>query len=224
MFQRQRMLTSVKKYFSFITILFAWSLLNGQPSLTLSSASAPGGGSATLNLSVSSPSGSEPAALQWTANYPAANVVSVSATASTGGKPLTCTGALGSYTCVSNDLTSNVIANGTIASLTFNLAAGATTMPITLTSTYGVTPAGSSDSTTGAGGSITVPSTGAPPSLVSLSCSPASVVGGNASTCRVTLSAAAPTGGATVTVSSNSGSPEHAGECYCDGGRYDGGL
>src|ERR1039457_2518201 len=57
------------------------NLLQAQTSLALSSAIATPGGTAALNLSLSSPPSSPLLAVQWTFNYPAASVASLTAAA-----------------------------------------------------------------------------------------------------------------------------------------------
>src|SRR5215472_14461232 len=63
-------------------------------SLALTSGTALANGSVSLNLNLTSPTGSEPVALQWTLTYPAANVVSISEapglSANNAGKTLNC--------------------------------------------------------------------------------------------------------------------------------------
>src|ERR1035437_1840038 len=76
------------------------NLLQAQTSLALSSAIATPGGTAALNLSLSSPS-SPLVAIQWTFSYPAASVGSLTVAAgpalSSAGKTLSCTGGVNSY-------------------------------------------------------------------------------------------------------------------------------
>src|ERR1035441_9363379 len=73
----------------------------GQDTLALSSGTAAANGAATLNLSLTSPTGSEPAGLQWTLTYSPGDIVSMSAvagtSATTAGKSLTCSASSGSY-------------------------------------------------------------------------------------------------------------------------------
>ena len=164
------------------------------------------GGSVILNVSLSSPAGSGPAALGWTVGYPAASIASVAATAGpsavAGGKSVSCASSAGLYTCLVSGMNQNAMANGVIASLAFVLTPAAATMPISLSNTIGAMGDGTSLAVTPAGGTITV-TAAAQPNLSTLNCSPASVTGGNSSTCTVGISMAAPAGGAVVSLSSN---------------------
>src|SRR6266481_399462 len=98
-------------------------------SLALTSGTAAANGTVSLNLNLTSPAGSEPASVQWTLTYPAANVVSISASAgaaaTTAGKTLSCVAGSGSYTCMASGLNATTIANGTVAVVNLTMVAGA---------------------------------------------------------------------------------------------------
>src|ERR1035438_9351557 len=88
-------------------LLLSTSVSLGQTtSLALSSASAFAGGTATLSLALNSPSGSNPAGLQWTFSYPSASVTSFSVTAdsalTSSAKSITCAGNANAYTCLTD--------------------------------------------------------------------------------------------------------------------------
>ncbi len=174
-----------------------------QPVLTLSSGSGTRGGSVALNLSLSSPSGSEPSALEWTFSYPAASVASITiangASLTAAGKSITCNAGT-AYTCIAYGINSNVISNGVVGIATLTLTSGATTAAVGITNPVAATAAGASETVTATGGTITVTQA---PVISSLSCNSTSIGPAATSTCTVNLSGAAPAGGTTVSLSSS---------------------
>src|SRR6266487_3268989 len=82
-----------------ISILGARASLAQTDSVALMSGTAASDGTVSLNLVLTSPAGSEPAALQWTFSYPVANVISISAGAGTAaisaGKTVSCAASSG---------------------------------------------------------------------------------------------------------------------------------
>src|SRR5215471_9786951 len=203
--KKQWISSFVPKFLWLFLVFVASNFLYGQPVLTLSSAMGSPGGSVTVNLSVSSPVGSSPAALQWTAAYPTGSILSVSAVAGpaaiAAGKKLSCNAIPAAYACTLSAMNSTIIGNGIVASLTFNLSPSATTMVISLTGTYGATGAGTSQGVSSSSGTITVVSGQA--LLSSLVCSPGTIAGGDSSVCSITLSRPAPAGGVVVATSSS---------------------
>ncbi|HUI54257.1 MAG TPA: hypothetical protein VLY04_04760, partial [Bryobacteraceae bacterium] len=170
--------------------------------MALSSGTAAANGTVALNLSLTSPSGSEPAAVQWTLTYPASSVTAISAVvgsvASGAGKTVTCFGGSGSYTCIAAGMNASIIPNGTLAVVNLTMAVGATSTPIGVTNTLGALPDGTAVSISATGGTVTG---GALPIQVStLACNPLSLGPSASSTCTVTLNQAAPAGGSTVTL------------------------
>ena len=121
------------------TLITPLSLLQAQSNLTLSSASVPAGGTAQLNLSLSSVSG-QPANIQWTFNYPAASVanlvVSPVADFNSTGKTISCAGGTGFYKCVTWGLTPSTVPNGVIATVSVTLS-GTSDAPVTITDSLG---------------------------------------------------------------------------------------
>src|SRR5579862_46218 len=83
-----------------IVVLAAAACALGQSTLTLSSATAPAGTMANLNLSLSD-SGVPPAGLEWTLTYSAADLAAVNVTpgpaATAAGKTVSCAGGNGTY-------------------------------------------------------------------------------------------------------------------------------
>ena len=181
--------------------------LFGQSTLTLSSGSASPGGTVTLNLSLASVTGSEPAAVEWTVGYPISAISSVNAvvgsSASGAGKSLTCSASSGSYTCEVSGMNLNPIVNGVIAAITFTLTPSASTTPVTVTNGFSVLGSGTGLTVAQTGGTISV-SGSVQSNLSSVVCNPASVVGGASSICTVNLTAGAPAGGAVVSLADNS--------------------
>jgi hypothetical protein len=176
--------------------------------LALSSAVVTPGGTASLNLSLTSPAGSQPAGLQWTLTYAPTAVVNISASVGTAGtaveKVLSCAGSPGTYTCFltgldTGDLNANSIPNGVVAVISATIAPGTTTASIGITNALGATPSGGLDPITATGGTIT---TLAPVSVTSLSCNPGTLTAGASTTCTVSLNQAA-SSGTTVALSDN---------------------
>src|ERR1700720_191359 len=89
-------------------------------SLSVNSVSTPG--FVSLNLSLSSPAASLPAALQWALNYSASDIAGITAVegpaALAAGKTVTCSG----NRCLLWGLNTTVIPNGVVAVLTLQLA------------------------------------------------------------------------------------------------------
>ena len=185
-----------------LVMLLAGRCLLGQTQLALSSGSAPAGSAVVLNLALSSPSGSEPAGIEWTFDYPAGSVASFAVGAgpalSDAAKTLDCAGSAGTYYCVASGLNTNAIANGVVATVSITLAPAANSTTIGVSGAVGtssnaepitVTP------TSGTASSIII-------SLLSgIICSPSSLAPNSAAVCTVTLSSPV-AGGATVALTS----------------------
>src|SRR5580704_11037427 len=78
--------TSATKLVLIFPVLMALGVVTApafaqQTTISLGSGSASPGGSATVNLSVAMSGGAQPAGLQWTMNYPAADITSVNVVA-----------------------------------------------------------------------------------------------------------------------------------------------
>src|SRR5690242_3622622 len=110
-----------------------------QSTLVLSSATVPSGGTAILPLTLTSPAGSEPAALQWTITYSPADIVALSATAgaaaNAAGKALSCAASPGTYTCMLTGLNpgapnTGIVNNGAVATVSATLSANTTSTSI----------------------------------------------------------------------------------------------
>ena len=173
------------------------------PSLSLASGSALKGTSVSLNLSLTA-TASGPAALQWTLSYPVTAISSVAISAgsalTSAGDTLTCAPGSGTLTCVASGTTATAVGSGVVAVVTANLSgsSSSTLDSLTLSNIFGALPSGMNADMTGTGGTITVL-----PTVSSLQCNPTSVGSGTSTTCTVTLSLAAPSGGTVVSLSSN---------------------
>lgn len=180
--------------------LLCSSCLFAQSSLSLSSLTVNPSSSLTLGLSLSE-SGTAPTGLQWTLLYPASQVSAISATAGSAatqaGKKILCAPASGSLTCLVTGLNATTIAAGAVANIQLTLAPEATTTSLSLVTPYAVAATGKALSSSATGGVVTVPA------ISSLVCNPGTVNGGGTTTCTATLSAAAPSGGSKVTLTSN---------------------
>jgi len=184
-----------------------------EASLSASSGSAMPGGTAALNLSLNSTPGSEPSALQWTINYPAADFSALSVTAGpaaqAAGKSISCSSGAGTSTCLLWGMNSTPISNGVAAVAAFTVSAttSSTSSAVQMTNAFAATATGSSATLSASGGVVTISQpTPSPATLSNLACNPTSVQTPGSSNCTVSLSAAAPAGGAVVALASNSAS------------------
>ncbi len=115
--------------------------------LSLSSGSGNAGGTVTLNLSLSA-TVTQPAALQWTLKYSptdfTAATVAAASDATSAGKSLTCSAAVGSETCVLVGMNSTLIGNGIVATvvLTVSPTTPDTSSAVQLTNTGASSSAG----------------------------------------------------------------------------------
>jgi len=173
--------------------------------VVLSIGSGPGapGGTVSLPITVAS-NGAQTAGLQWTFSYSSdiTLVKVVEGTSTTNaGKSLSCSG----NNCLVAGINSTVMADGTVATATFQIAANPSSnpIPIQLTSVVATTAAGTSISSSGGSGAISLPVTLA---LSSLNCTSASINTPGSTSCSVGLTGAAPVGGFTVALSSNNAS------------------
>ena len=167
-----------------LTIVFlSPSTLFGQGILSLSSGIS-SGSSAAVNLTLSSPAGSQPAGIQWTLTYSPRDILSIDAVAAGGavaaGKAIQCSAGAGIYTCLLVGQNSNLIQNGLVAVVNLTLAAGGADTAIGLIKTAGATRDGLHLGLTGTGGNFAAPLTPA-----GLDCIPELLAAGESSTCTV---------------------------------------
>ena len=192
-----------RQVLSSVLVLFSGSLAFAQNSLSLASGSTVQGGTVSLNLNLSAGT-SAPSGVQWTLSYSPTDIVSVSLAAGPAltavSKTLNCASKTGSVTCLASGSNASTIASGVLAVVTATVSSSSTDTLDTLAMSNAVAVAGdgSFDAITATGGSIAVGDT-----VSALNCQPATVTSGASSTCTVTVSVAAPSGGLTVALSSN---------------------
>ena len=190
-----------------------------QATLSVGSASGTAGSTVAVGISIADGGGIEPASLQWSLAYPAADITSVSVSAGSAAtaasKTVSCNSGSGTVTCVLYGLNFGVISPGNVANVSFhvNSAAPDTSVPIQISSVSIAAVDGSVIQGAGTGGTLSVSKSGPPPppppppptvQLSSLSCAPASVASGGVSTCTINMTGAAKSN-TTVSLSSNSG-------------------
>jgi len=176
-----------------------------QTTLSLSSGSGVQGGSVSLNLSLSAIAGSQPTALDWGLSYVPGNVTAIGFAAgpalTAAGKTLSCNAISGSALCVASGMNSNAIGSGVVAVATVTLSAtSSSSVPISLSNLAASLANGMGLVVFGTNGTIAVQA--GLPSISALQCSPTSLASAANSTCTVTLSGAAPAGGASVALTS----------------------
>ena len=199
----------IASIFAIASLLTARASLGqaGSDSLALSSGTAAANGTVALSLVLTSPAGNEPSDIQWKLTYPPASVVSISANSgpalTAAGKALNCFGAAGQFACLASGMNAGIISNGTVAVVNLTMAAGATTTAIGISNSAVSSPTGRALLLSATGGTVTGGSA-VLPTVTSLSCLPATVNSSGNSTCTVTLSKTAPTGGTNVTLSDTS--------------------
>lgn len=130
----------------------------GQALLTLSSATSNPGAPVAIPLTLTTQSGSGPAAIQWTLTYNPAQISAIAATAgpalTAAGKSISCNSTPGSYTCVAYGMNTTTIANGVAASVSVTAAA---TGSISVDQALGATADGSAITVSGVAGTVTIP-------------------------------------------------------------------
>lgn len=121
--------------------------LCAQTCLTLSPPAITADGTVEFNLSLYSPRGKAPAAIQWTFQYAAASISSLTVNdgpaLNTSLKTAICAGDAGVYNCVAAGLNRRTIVNGIIARVTAVLASGASTAAIQITNPNAASSSGS---------------------------------------------------------------------------------
>jgi uncharacterized protein (TIGR03437 family) len=176
--------------------------------LTLSQDVAPNAGRVVLDLNFSSTAPSQtqaagPAGLEWALAFNARSVANISVAPGAGaiaaGKSIACYQANGTYSCLATGLNSNSMLSGSIAQMTVTFAPSYEGLvSFGVTNTRGVTAAGATVPISGKGATVVVYG------LTSLVCSPTAVASASFTNCTVTMSPAAPSGGAKIFLASNS--------------------
>lgn len=179
-----------------------------QTTISLGSGSTTPGGSASVNLSLTTATGAQAAALQWTMTYPQNDIVSVAvapSNASTAaGKNVTCNSSAGRTSCILFGTNTTALSSGVVATATFNVAAGTldTLAPIQVTAPMASDPNGIGVALSAANGAITIAQP-QPPALSSISCTPVTVNAPGSAACTVILGGAALLGGSNIALASN---------------------
>jgi hypothetical protein len=185
------------------------SAMAQQVVLSLNSGSSVPGGSTTLNLSLTTTGGAQPAGAQWTLTYSPSDISGISfapgAASSAAGKSITCSSISGSTTCIDVGMNSNVIADGVLGLATVTLAAGTvdSSASIQMSLVVASTSTGSTIPGSGTGAAISI-SQVVGPLISGLSCNPSTVSAPGSSACTVMLNGPAPSAGVGVALSSNS--------------------
>jgi len=193
-------------FLSTVVLLGLQTVAFGQSvALSVGSGSGTPGGTIVLPIKLTStnivtpPGGAT--GLQWSFSFSSdVTLVTVAADASltSAGKSLSCSG----NNCLIAGLNSNVIADGTVATVTFQIAASplSNPIPIQLTNVIATTGLGSPITSSGVGGAISLPVS---VSLSGLSCTSLTINTPGSTPCTVTLTGTAPLGGFAVLLSSN---------------------
>lgn len=125
-------------------------------SLELSSVAVEPGGT-TLDLTLTSATGSGPAGLQWALTYPDTTVETISATAGPAlkdaAKTLACANKTGNYTCIASGMNKNAISGGVVAVVKIQVSK---TAPVSITNPVAAAADGKSISISVQGGAVTV--------------------------------------------------------------------
>jgi hypothetical protein len=172
--------------------------------LSVGSGSGTAGSTVTLPITLASSGGAQTAGLQWTFNYSSdiTGVTVVAGTSTTNaGKSLSCSG----NNCLVAGINSTVIADGTVASATFQIAANPSNNPISIqiTGVIATTAGGTSITSNGASGTISLPVS---ISLSSLNCTGSTINTPGSTSCSVALTGTASGSGFAVSLSSNNAS------------------
>lgn len=191
-----------------LALVFALCGIGSAQTLTLSSGSAAPGLPVSLSLSLNS-AAPQPAATQWALSYSAADFSAITVTASNAvtaaGKSISCNSTAGNPTCVLWGMNTNAIPNGVIATIVLTVSATThnTSSLVQVGAAASASPAGLSMATIASGATVTIVQPAV--TVTGINCNPGTVSPPSGSTCQVTLSAAAPAGGVSVTLGTNSG-------------------
>ena len=186
--------------------------LAGTPSISLSSGSGAPGANVTLSVTLASNGGTQPAGVQWDFLYSSADInpgsgtfYTTGAAANAAGKQTSCNVVSpGDVRCLVVGLNTNVMGDGVLATVTFQIASTTTqtSTPITFAGVSGTDASANSIAMTGTGATVTI-NQPVVPTVSNLTCSPASITPPSSSTCTITLSSAV-TSSTNITVSSSS--------------------
>jgi hypothetical protein len=191
----RRLANLVHKLFITLTLLVSPSIALAQSiTLSIGSGSATAGGTVAVPIDLTSTGGAQTAGFQWAFNV-SSDIIGVTVVAgsstSNAGKSLSCSG----NNCLIVGFNSTVIADGTVAIATFQIAPNpsSSAIRIQLTNVVASSASGVSIPSSGGAGSISLPSVSLPSvSLSSLNCSSQNINSPGTSNCAVILTAATP--------------------------------
>ena len=156
-------------------MLFCLGIASAQSdTLSLSQASA-SAGAITLNVSLSSAAGEQPAGVEWTLSYSPADFTAIQVTAgptaTAAGKSVSCAGTYAAYKCIVFGANSNTVADGLLAvvSLTVAPKTSDTTSFVQLQNPVAASVAGSAIPVSGAGVAVVLNGIGISSDIVSFS-------------------------------------------------------
>ena len=178
------------------------SIVLGQSvTLSLGSTTGTAGGTVVLPINLASAGGAQTSGLQWTFTY-SSDITGVTVAAdssiTTAGKSLSCSG----NNCLIVGFNSTAIADGPVATATFQISGAPSNNPIAiqLTRVVASTAGGTAIPSSGSPGSITLPVSVA---FSTLNCSPLTINTPGTSSCTISLNGTAPAGGFPIPLSSN---------------------
>lgn len=176
--------------------------------LALSSGSTVAGQTVELSLALNSGSGNPPAAVQWTLVYPSDSVdaVSLGNSSAVPGKSPTCSGGVGTFSCIVTGPNQVGIPNGLVATILVTVSRRATSpINIGMTTALGASPNADPVPIASTGGIVSVisaPVSG--PSVGLFACAPNDIPAGAQTSCTVTLQGPAPADTSVYILSSSS--------------------
>src|SRR5687768_14286920 len=168
--------------------------------ISLGSGAGTPGGAVNLGVSLEAPQEVAPVIVQWTMDYPPADVTAVNVTSSatliSAGKDISCSHTTGRSICILFGANNNRAPNGVVATATFTIStstlSGSSAVQVSAVSA--ILSSSTTTPASGAGSVITI-TRPAVTTLNSLSCTPGTIKTPGSSSCTVVLSANAPPGG-----------------------------
>ena len=138
------------------------SAVDSQAIVSLGSGSSVPGGTTSVNITMMPKGGAQPAALEWTMNYPASDIASIDvvagASAIAAGKKVSCSAISGRTICVLFGPNKNVLGPGIAATATIHIASGVahSTAAIQVAGVVAADPNGVVIPSSGSNGAITI--------------------------------------------------------------------
>jgi hypothetical protein len=181
----------VSSHFAALAVFFVITecVCLAQITIQVDPASVIAGGTGSVNISLTTTSGTAPASVQWTLTYPSGTLSGLSVVASSAitaaGKSISCTNAANGTECILWGLDNSAIPNGIIATATFSVSASAAaSVELGVTSTAAASSSGLSLPVKGVGVALNAIR------LSTLTCSPQTLITPGTASCTVTLTAA----------------------------------